>query len=124
MDATKFVRIEAKVVRQFYLVQPELSRNIVSIDVDMRRFADVVTVEIDTIRPGSQYRWHTMNTRSISVEKTSDPASAAPLLGVGWTRFARLRRYAILPAEVIVVVSRASSQLLVFQEFPEAGSAR
>src|SRR5712671_1145191 len=66
----EFVRAKPKIIRQLYRFQPELSRRLVAIDMDVRRFVWLVTVKIKTIRAGPEHSRHAeilANSHGISV---------------------------------------------------------
>jgi len=55
---TKLGRSKSKILSQRDRVQPELCGFLVPIYVHMRRFIWLVTIEIESVRPGSEYGRH------------------------------------------------------------------
>lgn len=58
LNPVQFVWRESEVPHERDWVQPELRREIVSIDVNMRRLVRLMTVEIQTIRAAAKNRRH------------------------------------------------------------------
>jgi len=52
--STQLDRLEATVARKAHRRQPELGRAVVAVNVDMRRFVQVVTHVVDAVRPISK----------------------------------------------------------------------
>jgi hypothetical protein len=50
LNITKFVRPKTKIIRQSHWGQPKLARNLIAIDVNMRRFLGFMRVEIHAVR--------------------------------------------------------------------------
>jgi hypothetical protein len=54
----QFVGAKSKVACQLDGTKPEFSRQIVAVNMNVRRFVGLVTVKVETIRAGSQHRRH------------------------------------------------------------------
>jgi len=55
LDGPKLLRLEAQIASQRDRIEPELSGYVVPIDVDVRRLAQVMTVEVDPVWARTQH---------------------------------------------------------------------
>ena len=58
LHRAQFVGAKPKIARQLGWVEPELSRQVVAIDLNVRRFARFVALKIEPVRAGPEHSRH------------------------------------------------------------------
>jgi hypothetical protein len=79
LNSSQLLGREALVPREVNRLQPKLGRQIVSIDMNVRRLIRFVTVEIEAVWAASQDGWHGTATHSIAISSSPNwgPVSIA-----------------------------------------------
>ena len=71
LNPAELVRAEAEVAGKPHGIQPKLRRLVIAIDMRVRWFSQVVTVEVNPVRTRPQYRRHA---KTIVTRETKAPA--------------------------------------------------
>jgi len=59
LDSAQFLGVEPEIVGEGNWVEPEVGRQVIPVNMDMRRLINqIVAVEVETVRPDSQHCGH------------------------------------------------------------------